>query len=150
MHLLQIGPPRPLANHESLTDLQKRLQQYLDSFTEAPFTLQRLCELLVEPQKQYAHLHKVVLPDIIYIQHIPITDVLDVKFALRFMQHSLLIPMCSCISPRRESYVYRQTGYGNACACIQLVSGALSQLCCVLCCCCGKSIGQQTVLNLYT
>lgn len=63
IQFLQIGPPRPLANHESLPDLQKRLQQYLDSFTEAPFTFQRLCELLVEPQKQYAHLHKVVLPD---------------------------------------------------------------------------------------
>ncbi len=59
---LQIGPPLPLANDNSLQDLQERLHEYLDYFTEAPFTFQRLCELLVEPHKQYTHLHKVVNP----------------------------------------------------------------------------------------
>ena len=59
---LQIGPPLPLANDNSVQDLQKRLLEYLDFFTEAPFTFQRLCELLVEPHKQYTHLHKVVCP----------------------------------------------------------------------------------------
>ena len=59
---LQIGPSLPLANDKSVHDLQNRLHQYLDCFTEAPYTLQRLCELLVEPHKQYTKLHKVVLP----------------------------------------------------------------------------------------
>ncbi|KAL0040804.1 hypothetical protein WJX79_005933 [Trebouxia sp. C0005] len=58
---VEIGPPLPLANDNSVQDLQKRLLEYLDFFTEAPFTFQRLCELLVEPHKQYTHLHKVAL-----------------------------------------------------------------------------------------
>lgn len=56
----QIGPPLPLANDNSLADLQSRLHGYVNCFTEAPFTFQRLCELLVEPHKQYTYLHKVV------------------------------------------------------------------------------------------
>ena len=37
-----------------------RLHSLLDSFDAAPFTLQRLCEVLLEPRKQYARLEKVV------------------------------------------------------------------------------------------
>ena len=59
---LQIGPSLPLANDKSLQELQSRLHSYLDCFTDAPFTSQRLCELLVEPHKQYTQLHKMVLP----------------------------------------------------------------------------------------
>ena len=58
--LCQIGPPLPLADDNSLADLQSRLHGYVNCFTEAPFTFQRLCELLVEPHKQYTYLHKVV------------------------------------------------------------------------------------------
>ena len=61
LHVMQIGPPLPLANDLSLQDLQKRLHSYIDCFTDAPFTFQRLCELLIEPHKQYTHLHKVVM-----------------------------------------------------------------------------------------
>ncbi|KAL3139514.1 hypothetical protein ABBQ38_003837 [Trebouxia sp. C0009 RCD-2024] len=58
---VEIGPPLPLANDNSLADLQSRLHGYVNCFTEAPFTFQRLCELLVEPHKQYTYLHKVAL-----------------------------------------------------------------------------------------
>ena len=37
-----------------------RLHALLDGFHAAPFTLQRLCEVLLEPRKQYARLDKVV------------------------------------------------------------------------------------------
>ena len=34
------------------------IHSLLDSFSEAPFTLQRLCEVLLEPRKQYRRLDK--------------------------------------------------------------------------------------------
>lgn len=58
---VEIGPSLPLANDCSLQDLQKRLHGYIDCFTDVPFTFQRLCELLIEPHKQYTHLHKVAV-----------------------------------------------------------------------------------------
>ena len=60
MLLLQVGPSLPLPGADSLPNLQGRLRGHLDQFTDAPFTLQRLCELLLEPHKQYARLHKLV------------------------------------------------------------------------------------------
>lgn len=36
-----------------------RFKTLLSSFTHAPWTLQRLCELVLEPRKQYTQLHKV-------------------------------------------------------------------------------------------
>ena len=58
--MLQVGPSLPLPGADSLPNLQDRLRGHLDQFTDAPFTLQRLCELLLEPHKQYARLHKLV------------------------------------------------------------------------------------------
>ena len=58
--MLQVGPALPLPGADSLPSLQDRLRGHLDQFTDAPFTLQRLCELLLEPHKQYARLHKLV------------------------------------------------------------------------------------------
>ena len=58
--MLQVGPSLPLPGADSLPSLQERLRGHLDQFTDAPFTLQRLCELLLEPHKQYARLHKLV------------------------------------------------------------------------------------------
>lgn len=58
--MLQVGPSLPLPGADSLLSLQERLRGHLDQFTDAPFTLQRLCELLLEPHKQYARLHKLV------------------------------------------------------------------------------------------
>ena len=58
---LQVGPPQPLAGGETPAELRKRLKAMLQAFTdEAPFTLQRLCELLLEPSKQYTRLDKLV------------------------------------------------------------------------------------------
>lgn len=59
---LQIGPPRPLPGNETPAILRQRLKtQLADQFpTEAPFTIQRLAELLLEPQKHYSRLDKLV------------------------------------------------------------------------------------------
>ena len=38
-----------------------RLKMMLAGFTNAPWTLQRLCEVLLEPRKQYSKLHKVCI-----------------------------------------------------------------------------------------
>ena len=56
-----MGPPQPTANGETPAQLRKRLRGMLHEFeTEAPFTLQRLCEVLLEPSKQYTRLDKLV------------------------------------------------------------------------------------------
>ncbi|KAI3435712.1 hypothetical protein D9Q98_001770 [Chlorella vulgaris] len=58
----EVGPPRPpLPGFESPAVLAEGLHGLLDGHTEAPFTLQRLCEVLLEPRKQYARIDKVVL-----------------------------------------------------------------------------------------
>lgn len=55
------GPPRPPpAGFESVDALAARLHALLDGHEAAPFTLQRLCEVLLEPRRQYARLDKVV------------------------------------------------------------------------------------------
>lgn len=56
----QIGPPRPIPGIGSPEDLAARLHGLLDSYSAAPFTLQRICEVLLEPRKQYSRLDKVV------------------------------------------------------------------------------------------
>ncbi len=46
---------------ESAEQLRGRLLHLLDGFQDdAPFTLQRLAEVLLEPRKQYARLDKLV------------------------------------------------------------------------------------------
>ena len=45
---------------DSPADAAARLHGLLDGFAEAPFTLQRLCEVLCEPRKQYNRIDKVV------------------------------------------------------------------------------------------
>ncbi|KAL4458305.1 hypothetical protein ABPG75_013170 [Micractinium tetrahymenae] len=56
------GPPRPPpAGFESVDALAARLHALLDGHEAAPFTLQRLCEVLLEPRRQYARLDKVAL-----------------------------------------------------------------------------------------
>lgn len=59
---VEVGPPRPLKTGESFEDLLDRLQSGLDSFVNgAPFTLQRLCELLLYPEATYPTLDKLAL-----------------------------------------------------------------------------------------
>ncbi|CAK9868873.1 unnamed protein product [Sphagnum jensenii] len=57
-----IGPPRPLITGETFQQLQDRLDSALLLFTEgAPFTIQRLCEVLLNPRDAYPNLDKVAL-----------------------------------------------------------------------------------------
>jgi PPP4R2 len=57
----QIGPPPALPGGETAGQLRKRLRLLLESFEDgAPFTVQRLAEVLLEPQKQYTRLDKLV------------------------------------------------------------------------------------------
>jgi len=59
---LQVGPARPLLPYgdDDVSAVAERFSGLLWSFKEAPWTLQRLCELLLEPKKQYKRLHKLV------------------------------------------------------------------------------------------
>ncbi len=45
--------------NESLDDTIERFKSYMGRFEQAPWTLQRLCEVLLAPRNQYAKLHKV-------------------------------------------------------------------------------------------
>ncbi len=57
----QVGPARPvLIDGEALDALIEQLGSYLEGFEAAPWTAQRLAELLLEPGKQYTQLHKLV------------------------------------------------------------------------------------------
>ena len=55
------GPPRPLINGLSFKELRSELSALLLEFPAAPFTLQRLSEVLLEPKKHYNKLDKFVL-----------------------------------------------------------------------------------------
>jgi len=57
-----VGPPRPLITGERYQELEDRLTSGLDSFRDgAPFTIQRLCEVLLNPRDRYPNLDKVAL-----------------------------------------------------------------------------------------
>ncbi|KAI8465631.1 MAG: PPP4R2-domain-containing protein [Monoraphidium minutum] len=59
---VEVGPARPvLRDGEALDPLIARLRSYLAGFDAAPWTAQRLAELLLEPGKQYRQLHKLAL-----------------------------------------------------------------------------------------
>ena len=60
MSRVEVGPAPPPANDESLPALTARLSGAVEAFAEAPFTLQRLAEVLLEPGKQYSRLDKLV------------------------------------------------------------------------------------------
>lgn len=58
---MQYGPERsPSAGGvEDLQSTLARFRKMLSGFCQAPWTLQRFCELLLEPRKQYRVLRKV-------------------------------------------------------------------------------------------
>eukprot|EP00899_Mesostigma_viride_P006231 jgi/Mesvir1/15609/Mv03216-RA.1 len=59
---VDIGPPRPLSTGETFAELCARLQKGLESFAEQPpFTIQRLCEVLVTCHSCYRVFEKLVL-----------------------------------------------------------------------------------------
>lgn len=53
---VEVGP-----SPYSVPDMLERLKAQLNSFSHAPWTLQRLCEIVLEPRKQYTKLPKVRL-----------------------------------------------------------------------------------------
>lgn len=57
-----------LQDGEALEPLIARLRSYLLGFDTAPWTAQRLAELLLEPGKQYKQLHKLVSHDELPVQ----------------------------------------------------------------------------------
>ena len=58
---VEVGPPALLPGGESGEAARRRLRENLEAFEhEAPFTVQRLAEVLLEPRKQYTRLDKLV------------------------------------------------------------------------------------------
>jgi serine/threonine-protein phosphatase 4 regulatory subunit 2 len=57
----EVGPPRPWPDGDSPEAAAPRLHAALQAFPAAPFTLRRLCELLLDPGKQYRRQHKLAL-----------------------------------------------------------------------------------------
>uniref|UniRef100_A0A7S3VKR3 Serine/threonine-protein phosphatase 4 regulatory subunit 2 n=1 Tax=Dunaliella tertiolecta TaxID=3047 RepID=A0A7S3VKR3_DUNTE len=55
------GPARPVIGDESLPEALSRFRTLLHGFTKAPWTIQRLCEILLNPTRQYRKLHKLAL-----------------------------------------------------------------------------------------
>ena len=45
-----------------------RFKTQLQGFSQAPWTLQRLCEVILEPHRQYKLLHKVGIVDLIVVK----------------------------------------------------------------------------------
>lgn len=59
---VDVGPARPLGSGDGdLAATVKRFTGLLKQFQGPPWTLQRLCELILEPRKQYQRLHKLIL-----------------------------------------------------------------------------------------
>ncbi|PNH10175.1 Serine/threonine-protein phosphatase 4 regulatory subunit 2 [Tetrabaena socialis] len=54
---VDIGPQGP----DSASETIERFQKLLSAFSDAPWTFQRLCEILLEPKRQYTRLSKLVL-----------------------------------------------------------------------------------------
>lgn len=63
----EVGPSMAAFPNESLNQTVDRFKLYLDRFTMAPWTLQRLCEIILAPTKQYVKLHKVHNPAASYV-----------------------------------------------------------------------------------
>lgn len=58
----EAGPPRPMPDGSTLEQSRTSLHSMLDDFSlEAPFTIQRLCELILEPRKQYQRIDKFIV-----------------------------------------------------------------------------------------
>ena len=57
----QVGPVRPMEGGAAPADFRQRLGDLIADFSEGPpFTIQRICELLLEPRKQYSEFDKLV------------------------------------------------------------------------------------------
>ncbi|KAL6778158.1 hypothetical protein ACKKBG_A17150 [Auxenochlorella protothecoides x Auxenochlorella symbiontica] len=54
----QVGPPPPMLDGSDVETFRKRLHALLEVMDGPPFTMQRLAELLLGPEKQYSSLPK--------------------------------------------------------------------------------------------
>lgn len=91
----EVGPPRPPPpGYTSPSDLVARLHSLLDTHGAAPFTLQRLCEVLLEPRKQYARFDKVGLA---------IEKLLMVTSTRQPDEQLPPLPLLSCLGPVNEN-----------------------------------------------
>uniref|UniRef100_UPI00358EA551 serine/threonine-protein phosphatase 4 regulatory subunit 2 isoform X2 n=1 Tax=Myxine glutinosa TaxID=7769 RepID=UPI00358EA551 len=52
------GPPSRNVEYVPYDEMKERLLKIVDGFTSAPFTIQRLCELLTDPKKHYKRTDK--------------------------------------------------------------------------------------------
>ncbi|GAX75091.1 hypothetical protein CEUSTIGMA_g2535.t1 [Chlamydomonas eustigma] len=56
-----VGPSRYASYGETVNQTLDRFKTMLSAFSQAPWTLQRLCEVVLEPKVQYRLLHKVTM-----------------------------------------------------------------------------------------
>lgn len=60
----EVGPKAPLLIGDSVHEARSRIKEEMQNFTdEAPFSIQRICELLVEPTRHYNTLAAWYAPD---------------------------------------------------------------------------------------
>lgn len=55
---LDLAPPCPNVEHFNYDTMKSNLLERLESFANAPFTVQRICELLTAPRKEYNRVDK--------------------------------------------------------------------------------------------
>ncbi|KAM3871800.1 serine/threonine-protein phosphatase 4 regulatory subunit 2-like [Diretmus argenteus] len=54
----QRGPPNPNVEYIPFDDMKKRILKIVDGYNGIPFTIQRLCELLMDPKRNYTGTEK--------------------------------------------------------------------------------------------
>lgn len=140
---VEIGPSVPLPGYDSLDALRDRLHALLDAFSDdAPFTLQRLAELLLEPEKQYTRLHKLVTTTTTAMIHHRHNDYFHSVFhwSQGFHLHCPLIhggSLHSCVCPAGITWlfhgVHAHAGPWGACTTGQITPPAGCDLSLSLC-----------------
>lgn len=58
VHLILEIPNYPNVDPFNYESMKSSLLERLELFNAAPFTIQRLCELLIDPRKQYSRIDK--------------------------------------------------------------------------------------------
>lgn len=105
----------PAGNGESVTDLTERLTKTVRAHTDAaPFTLQRLAELLLEPQKQYARLDKLVRPLIHTFAIQPLICAREISKLVMQCMPACLAACKDCIYRVLKQLVRRSRGSGTS------------------------------------
>jgi hypothetical protein len=90
----ETGPQRPMSGGRSLQQAREELHALLIALPGAPFTMQRLAELLLEPRKQYNRTDKLVLA---------LERILRVTSTLQPTQHPPPLPSLSSLGPVNEN-----------------------------------------------